>query len=79
MLHGPYHEKFAQLVTDSIWYDSIVDKIKQYNVKVKTVKIEVNPKELPNILGQEEENAKKLEEIYDVTIKAEGNPEIKPR
>lgn len=47
---GPYHEDFAQLVADSIWYDSIVDKIKKFNVKVKKVKIEVNPKELPNIL-----------------------------
>lgn len=46
---GPYHEAFAQLVTDAIWYDSIVDKIKKFNVKVKKVKIEVNPKELPNI------------------------------
>lgn len=74
---GPYHEEFGQLVTDSIWYDSIVDKIKKFNVKVKKVNIEVNPKELPNIIGYEEENAKKLEELYDVEIKAEGNPDIK--
>lgn len=47
---GAYHEEFAQLVADSIWYDSIVDKIKKFNVKVKKVKIEVNPKDLPNIL-----------------------------
>ena len=74
---GPYHEEFGQLVTDSIWYDSIVDKIKKFNVKVKKVKIEVNPKELPNIIGYEEENAKRLKEFYDVEIKAEGNPDIK--
>lgn len=47
---GAYHENFAQLVTDSLWYDSIVEKIKQFNVKVKKVNIEVNPKELTNIL-----------------------------
>ncbi len=47
---GPYHEEFGQMVTDSIWYDSIVEKIKQFNVKVRKVKIEVNPKELPNII-----------------------------
>lgn len=47
---GPLHKDFAQLVTDSIWYDSIVDKIKKFNVKVKKVNIEVNPKDLPNIL-----------------------------
>ncbi|MCI8621145.1 MAG: hypothetical protein HFJ50_05325 [Clostridia bacterium] len=79
IIAGAYHEEFAQLVADSIWYDSIVDKIKHYNVKVKLVKIEVNPKELPNILGHENENAKKFEEYYDVEIKAEGNPNIKPR
>lgn len=79
IIAGPYHEDFAQLVTDSIWYDSIVDKIKQFNVKVKKVRIEVNPKELPNITGYNRENAEKLEEVYDVEIKAEGNPDIKPR
>ena len=29
MVIGPYHEAFGQLVEDSIWYDSIVDKIKK--------------------------------------------------
>lgn len=79
IIAGPYHEEFAQLVTDSIWYDSIVDKIKKFNVKVKKVRIEVNPKELPNILGYNDENAEKLEDFYDVEIKAEGNPDIRPR
>lgn len=77
IIAGPYHKEFGQLVTDSIWYDSIVDKIKKFNVKVKKVKIEVNPRELPNIVGYEEENAERLKEIYDVEVKAEGNPEIK--
>ncbi len=74
---GPYHEEFGQLVTDSIWYDSIVEKIKGFNVKVRKVKIEVNPKELPNVTGYKKENAEKLEELYNVSIKAEGNPDIK--
>jgi len=77
IIAGPYHKEFGQLVTDSIWYDSIVDKIKKFNVKVKKVKIEVNPKELPNIIGYNEENANKLKEFYNVEIKAEGNPDIK--
>ena len=78
IIAGPYHEEFAQLVTDSIWYDSIVDRIKKYNVKVKKVKIEVNPKELPNIIGYNRENAEKLEEFYDVEITAVGNPNLSP-
>ena len=77
IITGPYHTEFAQLVTDNIWYDSIVDKIKKFNVKVKKVKVEVNPKELPNIMGYENENANKLMELYNVEIKAEGNEEIK--
>ncbi len=79
IIAGPYHDEFAWLVTDSIWYDSIVDKIKKCNTKVKEVIIEVNPKDLPNILGYERENANKLLEMYDVEIKAEGNPKIKIR
>ena len=50
VIAGPFHPAFGQLVEDSIWYDSIVEKIKQFNVKVKKVNIEVNPKELTNIL-----------------------------
>ncbi len=79
IIAGPYHAEFGQLVTDSIWYDSIVDKIKKINMKVKKVKIEVNPKELPNVIGYERENAEKLQELYNVEIKAEGNPKIKLR
>ena len=33
---GPYHEAFGQLVEDSIWYDSILEKIK------KTLEIYLN-------------------------------------
>ncbi len=77
IIAGPYHEEFGQLVTDSIWYDSIVDKIKKFNVKVRQVKIEVNPKELPNITGYKKENAEKLKELYDVDIKVQGNPDIR--
>ena len=29
VIAGPYHPAFGQLVEDSIWYDSIVDKIKK--------------------------------------------------
>ena len=75
---GPYHEDFRNLVESSIWYDSIVEKIKQFNVKVKEVKIEVNPQDTKNAIGYEEENIKKLNELYDVIAKIEGNQNIKP-
>lgn len=75
---GPYHPAFGQLVQDSIWYDSIVDKIKKFNVKVKKVKIIVNTQDVNNVIGHKKENANKLKEIYDVTIQVEGNDNIKP-
>jgi len=74
---GPYHPAFGQLVQDSIWYDSIVDKIKKFNVKVKKVKIVVNPQDVNNVIGHKKENANKLKEIYDVAIQVEGSENIK--
>ena len=73
---GPYHPAFGQLVADSIWYDSIVYKIKKFNVKVKKIKIEVNPLEVNNVVGHKKENILKLKEIYDVDIIVIGNEKI---
>ena len=75
---GPYHEAFGQLVEDSIWYDSILEKIKKFNVKVKEIEIEVNPENVNNVVGHKKENIDKLKELYDVTVKIKQNKEIKP-
>lgn len=64
-------------VLESIWYDRIVEKIKSYNVKVKEVKIESNPKDIQNIKGTEDANLIKLNDTYDVKIKLEENEKIK--
>lgn len=77
VLAGPYHSAFGQLVSDSIWYDSIVNKIKKFNVKVKEVKVDVNPIDVNNVIGHKKENISKLKEIYDVDIKVYGNENIK--
>lgn len=66
VIAGPYHEAFGQLVEDAIWYDSIVERIKKFNVKVKEVEISVNPKNINNIVGHKKENVNKLKELYDV-------------
>ena len=73
---GPYHEAFGQLVEDSIWYDSILEKIKKFNVKVK--EIEVNPENINNVVGHKKENLNKLKEIYDLDTKVKQNKSIKP-
>ena len=69
VLAGPYHEAFGQLVDSRIWYDSIVNKIKQFNVKVKEVEIELNPRDVNHVIGHKKENINKLKEFYDVDVK----------
>lgn len=65
---GPYHEAFGQLVEDGVWYDSIVERIKQFNVKVKEVEITINPQNVNNVVGHKKENVNKLSELYDVDL-----------
>ena len=78
VIAGPYHEAFGQLVEDSIWYDSILDKIKRFNVKVKEIEIEVNPENTNNVVGHKKENINKLKEVYDLDTKVKQNKLIKP-
>lgn len=65
---GPFHPAFRQLVESSLWYDSIVAKIKTYNAKVKQVQITANPTNIHNIVGHKRENIIKLKELYDVDV-----------
>jgi len=65
---GPYHETFRQLVESSIYYDTIVDKIKKFNTRVKEVEIIVNPQNVNNVVGYKKENITKLKEMYDVDV-----------
>ena len=63
---GPFHPAFRQLVESSMWYDTIVSKIKQFNVKVKEVEIRANSDDVNNIIGHKKENIEKLKDIYEV-------------
>ena len=74
---GPYHEAFGQLVEDGIWYDSILEKIKKFNVKVKEIEIKVNPENINNVVGHKKENVKKLKELYDVDTVIKQDESIK--
>ena len=57
---GPYHPAFRQLVESSMWYDSVVEEIKQFNTKVKLVQVRANPVNINNIIGHKKENIEKL-------------------
>lgn len=77
VVSGPFHPAFGQLVEDSIWYDSIVDKIKKFNVKVKEVEIKVNPADVNNVIGHKKENMKKLKDLYEVDVIVSSDDRIK--
>ena len=65
---GPYHETFRQLVESSIYYDTVLEQIKKFNVKAKEVEICVNPKNVNNVVGYKRENVQKLKDIYEVDV-----------
>ncbi len=71
---GPYHETFRQLVESSIYYDTIVERIKKFNTKVKEVEIVVNPQNVNNVVGYKRENILKLKDMYDVDVIVKQEP-----
>ena len=74
---GPYHPAFRQLVESERWHDSIVEKIKKLNVKVKEVEVTVNPIDKNNVIGHKKENIKKLKDTYDVDLKIKEDKKVK--
>lgn len=74
---GPYHPAFRQLVESGLWYDTIVSKIKQLNVKVKKVQVTVNPQDANNVIGHKRENIEKLKEMYTLDLIVKQDEKIK--
>lgn len=60
-----------------MWYDSIVEKIKKLNVKVKEVEVTVNPIDINNVIGHKRENVIKLKDIYEVDLIVKKDEKIK--
>ncbi len=75
---GPYHETFRQLVESSIYYDTIIEKIKKFNTKVKEVEIIVNPQDVNNVVGYKRENIDKIKEMYDIDVLVKQDIKQKP-
>ena len=75
---GPYHPAFRQLVESGLWYDTILAKIKQLNVKVKKVQVTVNPQDANNVIGHKRENIQKLKEMYTLDLIVKQDKDIKP-
>ena len=74
---GPFHPAFRQLVESGLWYDVIVEKIKKLNIKVKEVKISVNPIDVNNVIGHKKENIKKLKDTYELDLQVKSDKSIK--
>ena len=60
-----------------MWYDSILEKIKKLNVKVKEVEVTVNPIDINNVIGHKKENVIKLKDIYEVDLIVKKDEKIK--
>ena len=73
VLAGPFHPAFRQLVESGMWYDSIEERIKEFNSKIKKIEIRVNSEDVNNVIGNKKENIIKLKEKYelDTIIKAD--------
>lgn len=78
IIAGPYHPAFRQVVENKLWYDSIVEKIKKVNAKVRQIKIIANPENINSIMGEKNENIIKLKEVYELDTTIESNEEIRP-
>lgn len=73
VLAGPFHPAFRQLVESSMWYDSIEERIKEFNSKIKKIEIRVNSEDVNNVIGNKKENIIKIKDKYelDTVIKAD--------
>lgn len=75
---GPYHPAFRQLVEADMWYDSIAERIRNINTKVKEVEIVVNNEDINNVVGHKRENISRLKEFYDVEVSVRQDEKMKP-
>ena len=71
-LGGGYHPAFRELCENKIFYDSFLDKAKDYSDK--ELKVTINPKSLSKFLGQKKSNISRLEQMgYRLKIEFDGS------
>ena len=76
VLAGPFHPAFRQLVEVAMWYDSIAEKIKNINSKVKKIEIVVNPANVNDVIGHKKVNIQKLKDFYELDVVVTPNENI---
>lgn len=73
------NKDLRKIVESAIWYEHIVTKIKNFNVKVKEVEIQINPENEEKVIGYEKENITKLKNVYDVDLKIKKDEKMSKR
>ena len=76
VLAGPFHPAFRQLVESSMWYESIEEKIKEFNSKTKKIELRVNPEDVNNVIGNKKENIIKLKDKYEIDTIIKADEEV---
>jgi radical SAM enzyme (TIGR01210 family) len=76
VLAGPFHPAFRQLVEGAMLYDSIAEKIKNINSKVKKIEIVVNPANVNDVIGHKKVNIQKLKDFYELDVVVTPNENI---
>ena len=59
-----------------MWYDSIAEKIKNINSKVKKIEIVVNPANVNDVIGHKKVNIQKLKDFYELDVVVTPNENI---
>lgn len=74
---GPFHPAFRQLVESELWYEKLVDVMRRHSARIKELKIEVNPRDVNNVVGHKRCNIEKILNVYDVNLIVKTNKKIK--
>ena len=72
---GPIHSAFGELVEGEIYYDLIMEKIR--DLKDTQVRVTVNPKEISKAVGNKKRNIKRFKEERNITLKILGDNRLK--
>ena len=59
-----------------MWYESIEEKIKEFNSKTKKIELRVNPEDVNNVIGNKKENIIKLKDKYEIDTIIKADEEV---
>jgi len=74
VIGGPFHSAFRQLVEQKLYLNSIIESIKDKNLKNKSIKIFADNKIISEIAGQNKTNIIKLKSRFLIKNISFGNP-----